>query len=131
MWSRRIPGDDERKDSAFLPPRIERLPPEQSAIARGARAWRNGSWTQARSQKPRALRTDITHVNGPTNRCQAPELAEVGASCCCRRARARGSVVRVGGDQLEIPSLPEAEQRVLRPAAGMHATLGGRDTSCV
>src|SRR2546423_5459398 len=125
MWSRRIPGDDERKDTAFLPPRIERLPAQQSAIARGARAWRNGSRTQARSQKPSALRTDITNVNGPTNRSQAPELPVVGASCCCRRARARGRVVRVGGDQLEIPSLAEAEQRVLRPAAGVHATLDG------
>src|SRR5436190_24145577 len=114
MWSRRVPGDDEREDAAFLPPRIERLPAQQSAIAGDARAWRNGSWTQARSQKPRALRTDVTNVNGPPNRSQAPELPEVGASCCCRRARAGGSVVRVGGDQLEIPSLAEAEQRVLR-----------------
>src|SRR5205823_11855240 len=131
MWTRRIPRDDEREDTAFLAPGIERLPPQQSAIARRARARSNGSWTQARSHKPRAFRTDVTGVNGPPNRSQSPELPEVSASCRCRGARARRGVVRVGGDQLEISSLPEAEQRVLRSSARVYTALDGRETSCV
>jgi hypothetical protein len=131
MWTRRIPRDDEWEDTAFLSPRIERLPPQQSAIARDARARSNGPWTQARPQKPRALRTDVTDMNSPTNRSESPELPVVSASCRCRRTCARRSIVWVGGDQLEIPSLPEAEQRVLRPSTRVHATLDGRDSSCV
>ena len=131
MWTRRVPRDDEWEYTAFLPPRIERLPSQQSAIASGARAWSNESWTQARSREPRALRTDVADVNGPTDRSQSPELPEVSAPCCRRRARARRGVVRVGCDQLEISSLPETEQRVLRPSTRVHATLNGRETGCV
>ena len=131
MWSRRIPRDDERENTAFLPQQIERLPTQQSSIAGDARARSNGSWTQPRSQEARALRTDVAHVNGPTDRSQSPELSEVRASCRCRRARARRGVVRVWCHQLEISSLPESEQRVLRPSTRVHAALDGRETSRV